>query len=112
MSASLRPRAIVPPRGLGFGSGAIGNLYREIADVDAITAVRTAFGHGIRYFDSAPHYGFGLSERRLGRALHDADVAGQAVVSTKAGRVLVATDAPDLRALRQGFISPEPYESA
>src|SRR4051812_5563495 len=52
-------------RGLGFGAGALGNLYREISDADAMAALHTALDHGVKYFDTAPHYGFGLSEKRL-----------------------------------------------
>jgi D-threo-aldose 1-dehydrogenase len=98
-------------RGLGFGTGALGNLYREIPEEDAMAALRVALAHGVTYFDSAPHYGFGLSERRLGRALAESTGAQDIVVSTKVGRVLVPASAVDLRAPRQGFISPEPYES-
>lgn len=97
-------------RGLGFGAGAIGNLYREISDSDAASAVSTALEGGVKYFDTAPHYGFGLSEKRLGRVLESHDDSEHIVVSTKAGRVLAPTTA-DLRIPRQGFISPEPYES-
>jgi D-threo-aldose 1-dehydrogenase len=98
-------------RALGFGGGAIGNLYREVTDVDAAAAMRAALRHGVTYFDTAPHYGFGLSERRLGNFLAEIAVDAQIVVSTKVGRVLSPTAAPDLSVIRQGFISPEPYES-
>jgi len=98
-------------RGLGFGAGAIGNLYREIADAEATDAVRAALGKGVRYFDTAPHYGFGLSERRLGRVLGELGAAQETVVSTKVGRALVPTTVRDLRTARQGFISPEPFDS-
>ena len=57
---------------LGFGGAAIGNLYRELADEDASAAVRESFAAGVRYFDTAPFYGFGLSEVRLGQALQGA----------------------------------------
>ncbi|CAM3887670.1 aldo/keto reductase [Tsukamurella strandjordii] len=70
---------------LAFGAAAIGNLYAEVDDAAAAEAVQTAADAGVRYFDTAPHYGLGLSERRLGAALGDrADV----VISTKVGRVL------------------------
>ncbi len=54
---------------LGFGGAGIGNLYRELADADALAAVQESFASGVRYFDTAPFYGFGLSEQRLGQAL-------------------------------------------
>jgi D-threo-aldose 1-dehydrogenase len=98
-------------RGLGFGAGAIGNLYRQIPDTDAAAAVGAALEHDVKYFDTAPHYGFGLSEKRLGQVLASLDASADIIVSTKAGRVLAPSTA-DLRIARQGFISPEPYESA
>jgi D-threo-aldose 1-dehydrogenase len=71
----------------GFGGGPIGNLYAEVSDVDAFGALEAAWDAGVRYFDTAPHYGLGLSERRIGSFL-----AGRPrdafVVSTKVGRVL------------------------
>ena len=98
-------------RGLGFGAGAIGNLYRDIPDADALAALRAALGCGVKYFDTAPHYGFGLSEKRLGHVLGEIAATRQIVVSTKVGRVLTPTSAANLRTARQGFISPEPYDS-
>ena len=51
---------------LGFGGAPVGNLYTEIEDEAAIAAVREAHRAGVRYFDTAPHYGLGLSEHRIG----------------------------------------------
>lgn len=73
---------------IGFGGAQIGNLYRAISDEDAEAAVDAAWSTGIRYFDTAPHYGLGLSERRLGHALIRRP-RDEVVVSTKAGRLLV-----------------------
>jgi len=53
---------------LGFGGAPIGNLYHAVDDATATGAVTAAFQAGVRFFDTAPHYGLGLSERRLGRA--------------------------------------------
>ncbi|PZO78259.1 MAG: pyridoxal 4-dehydrogenase [Sphingomonas hengshuiensis] len=97
---------------LGFGGAAIGNLYRPVGDVAARATIDAAWAHGIRRFDTAPHYGFGLSERRLGDALAVLDPAGDAIVSTKVGRVLRPVPDRDLGVERQGFVSPEPVESA
>ncbi|MFF4394451.1 aldo/keto reductase [Streptomyces sp. NPDC001480] len=77
---------------LGFGAAVIGNLYTEIVDTQAYEAVGTAWQRGIRYFDTAPHYGLGLSERRLGAALRDFPRA-EYTVSTKVGRRLEPSDA-------------------
>lgn len=96
---------------LGFGAAAIGNLYRAIPDDEARSVIEQAWAAGLRYFDTAPHYGFGLSEKRLGAALADLDPGATAIVSTKVGRRLDPTPDADLSNLRQGFLSPEPYES-
>jgi len=77
---------------LGFGSSQIGNLFCEVSDDVAHDAVVAAWEAGLRYFDTAPHYGLGLSERRLGRALR-AFPRDELVVSTKVGRWLEPSDA-------------------
>ena len=82
------PRGGVELTELGFGGAQIGNLYRETGEEAAADAVRAAWDAGVRYFDTAPHYGLGLSERRLGRALAGLPRA-EFVVSTKVGRLLV-----------------------
>lgn len=96
---------------MGFGGGAIGNLYRPITEMAAFETVRAAFEAGVRYFDTAPHYGFGLSEKRLGAALSSIDPQHTAIVSTKVGRRLAPRPDADLTRIRQGFVSPEPFES-
>lgn len=96
---------------LGFGSSSLGNLYRAIEDSAATETVRAAWDAGIRYFDTAPHYGFGLSEKRVGAALAQVDPDETAIVSTKVGRRLDPVPGKDLTQLRQGFVSPEPVES-
>ena len=96
---------------LGFGGAGIGNLYRPIDDTTAHATLQTAVAAGVRYFDTAPHYGFGLSEKRLGMALRMLDPKNEVVVSTKVGRRLVAAGNVDLGTARQGFVSPEPFES-
>ena len=92
---------------LGFGASLIGNLYRPIDDQTAAGAVDAAWDGGIRYFDTAPHYGLGLSERRMGCALREKP-RDQYVVSTKVGRLLERNASPtgsDLRA--GGFAVPD-----
>lgn len=76
---------------LGFGGANLGNLYRAVSDDQARAAVDHAWDQGIRYFDTAPHYGLGLSERRLGGALAGRPRA-EYVVSTKVGRLLVPNE--------------------
>jgi len=79
---------------LGLGGAQIGNLFRAGTDEQADAVVRAAWDAGIRYFDTAPHYGLGLSERRLGEALR-AYPRDEVVVSTKVGRLLEPSDAGD-----------------
>ncbi|WP_434451508.1 aldo/keto reductase [Lentzea sp. E54] len=76
---------------LGFGGAPIGNLYREVSDAEAFGAVEAAWQTGVRYFDTAPHYGLGLSEWRLGVAL-DGRPRDEYVLSTKVGRLLEPSD--------------------
>jgi D-threo-aldose 1-dehydrogenase len=87
----------LPPRPLGrsrvavtelaFGGAAIGGMYTEVSEDDARAAVDAAWDGGIRTFDTAPHYGLGLSERRLGDALR-CRPRDEYVISTKVGRLL------------------------
>ncbi|WP_369250939.1 aldo/keto reductase [Streptomyces sp. R41] len=77
---------------LSFGAAGIGNLFTAVTDEQAYEAVEAAWAGGIRYFDTAPHYGIGLSERRLGAALRERPRA-EYTVSTKVGRLLEPTDA-------------------
>jgi D-threo-aldose 1-dehydrogenase len=92
---------------LGFGGAGIGNLYRVLDDADAAEAVHEAFAGGIRYFDTAPFYGFGLSEQRLGAAL--GGEPAPVVISTKVGRRLVPTGPQDANVGREGYFSPRPF---
>jgi D-threo-aldose 1-dehydrogenase len=90
----------------GFGASSLGNLYKRVDDGRARATVDAAWEHGVRYFDTAPFYGFGLSERRLGDALreHDRDAF---LLSTKVGRRLVPGVAADGKF---GFSSPMPFD--
>ncbi|MFF2251408.1 aldo/keto reductase [Streptomyces sp. NPDC058142] len=76
------------PGPLGFGTAPLGNMFRSIPDEEAAATVEAAWDQGIRYFDTAPFYGAGLSELRLGEVL-----AGRPrddyVLSTKVGRVIL-----------------------
>lgn len=84
---------------LGFGAAPIGNLYQAVAEEQAMATVDEALALGIRYIDTAPHYGFGLSETRLGAVLQQR--AETIAISTKVGRLLVPTDST--AAVRHGF---------
>ena len=94
---------------LGLGLAPLGNLYRPVSEQAARETLDTALELGIRYFDTAPYYGFGLSERRAGDALRGhADI----VISTKAGRLLTPDPAADTSSERHGFVSPMPFAPA
>lgn len=80
-------RPLCFPHRLALGGAPLGNLYRALADADAVELVLHAFASGIRYFDTAPHYGNGLSEQRFGAAL-SALPRDELVLSTKVGRLL------------------------
>jgi D-threo-aldose 1-dehydrogenase len=92
---------------LGFGAASLGNLYRIVSDGDARDTATAAIEAGIAYFDTAPYYGLGLSERRVGDVLR-----GQSgiVLSTKVGRLLKASRSIHGYAQRYGFCSPMPFE--
>lgn len=72
---------------LGFGCAPLGNLYRKIEEADAQATLTAAWDAGIRYFDTAPQYGLGRSEMRVGDALSEFN-PGNVILSTKAGRIL------------------------
>ncbi|SFN70746.1 aldo/keto reductase [Sphingomonas sp. OK281] len=91
---------------VGFGAATFGNLYQAIDDGAAREAVDVAFDAGIRYFDTAPFYGYGLSERRLGDALR---ARRDVVVSSKVGRRLIADQTLGATAMRDGFAAPLPF---
>jgi D-threo-aldose 1-dehydrogenase len=99
------PRTTIELTELGFGGSVIGNLYRAVSDEEAAGAVTAAWNAGIRYFDTAPHYGLGLSERRLGAVLREYP-REEYVVSSKVGRLLVPNQAPQ-GADTDGFAVPD-----
>ena len=99
------PRRAVALTELGLGVSQFGNLYHKTTDEEARGAVDAAWAAGIRYFDTAPHYGLGLSERRIGALLADRP-RQEYVLSTKVGRLLVPS--PETAGERddQGFDVP------
>jgi len=74
---------------IGFGGASIGNLYKKSTDEEASNAIQTSWDLGIRYFDTAPEYGHGLSEHRLGNSLRQYQ-RDDYVLSTKVGDLLYA----------------------
>ena len=81
-------RQYLPNGPLGFGAAPLGNMFRNIPDEEALGTVEAAWQAGTRYFDTAPFYGAGLSEIRIGKALekHKRD---EYVLSTKVGRLIL-----------------------
>jgi len=88
MHRPLPRRPAIGLTAVGFGAAQGGNLYRATTDEAFTDAVDAAWNAGIRYFDTAPHYGLGLSERRLGISLRTRP-RDDYVISTKVGRLLV-----------------------
>jgi D-threo-aldose 1-dehydrogenase len=91
---------------LGFGAAALGNLYHPISGDLARETLDAALDVGICHIDTAPYYGFGLSERRVGDALRG---RSDVVLSTKVGRLLEPDASVSDDALRCGFRSPMPF---
>ena len=94
---------------LGFGGANIGNLFSEVTDQQSYDAVTGSWDRSIHYFDTAPHYGCGLSERRLGLATASKLDHPDLVISTKVGRLLkpraVNEPADDM-----GFVQEAPFK--
>jgi D-threo-aldose 1-dehydrogenase len=90
----------------GFGGAPLGNLFAAVDEEDAIDLVRHAWHRAVRYFDTAPHYGNGLSERRMGSALRGLP-RDTFLLSTKIGRILV----PDASAPanQNGYVEVLPF---
>ena len=103
MNMSGQPLSLV-----GLGSAPFGNLHGAITDEACHAVVDTAWEAGIRTFDTAPHYGIGLAERRLGAALAGRP-RDEFSVSTKVGRVLVPTPERAGELDEHGFVTPAVY---
>jgi D-threo-aldose 1-dehydrogenase len=91
----------------GFGGAPLGNLFQPVREADAADLLSAAWDAGLRYFDTAPFYGFGLSERRIGDFLRTRP-AGDYVVSTKVGRVLKPNAGH--HPARESFVGALPFE--
>ena len=90
---------------LGLGAAQFGNLFRETTDEESAASVDAAWDAGLRYFDTAPHYGLGLSERRLGAALASRS-RDEYAISTKVGRLIVPNPEGAGRLDDEGFVVP------
>ena len=90
---------------LGFGGAALGNMFRVVAETESREALEGALSLGVRYFDTAPFYGYGLSEHRIGEVLRSA-ARDAFCLSTKVGRLLRA-DLVESRGTE--FCDPPPF---
>lgn len=100
------PRGGLKLTALGMGCAVIGGLYRPCSDAEARKAIDDAWDLGVRYFDTAPYYGFTLSEHRLGSALRER-ARDDFVISSKVGR-LMRPD-PGVRPGDSGWAAPMPF---
>ncbi len=89
---TLGRTGVMLPR-LGFGGAGLGHVFHTIGDDDAAATVRAAWDAGVRYYDTSPWYGRGLSERRLGRELY-LKPRNEVMLSTKVGRIFTAPADP------------------
>ena len=90
-----------------FGTAALGGLYRACPRDVAMATLDAAWDEGLRYFDTAPWYGFGLAERRTGDFLRDKP-KGSYVLSSKVGRIMVPV--PDDKVPSYGYVDPLPFD--
>jgi D-threo-aldose 1-dehydrogenase len=86
-------RNILATHPMGLGGAPIGNLYQALSDNDAQLTIEAAWEKGIRYFDTAPLYGYGLSELRMGKTLAQYP-RHEFILSTKVGRLLIPESSP------------------
>ena len=91
---------------ISFGGAAIGGLYRAAPRESAEATIAAAWDAGIRYFDTAPFYGFGLSEHRMGDVLREKP-RDSYVLSTKVGRLL--SPVPESQVPDHGYVEPLPF---
>lgn len=91
---------------LGMGGAPLGNLFEVVSEADAQASLQAAWRAGIRHFDTAPHYGAGLSEHRMGAAMRGWP-RGAFSLSTKVGRMLEPD--PDVPDVAEGFTGALPF---
>jgi D-threo-aldose 1-dehydrogenase len=94
---------------LGFGSAPLGNLYRALSEAEAQAVLESAWAAGMRYFDTAPLYGLGLSEARLNHFFRGKPRANF-IVSTKVGRRLIPCAPEERTGIGKFFDTPSRKE--
>jgi D-threo-aldose 1-dehydrogenase len=88
----------IPFTALGFGSAPLGNYLRPLSEEDCDATLQAAWDAEMRYFDTAPFYGFGLSEQRIGRLLKSVNRSDY-VISTKVGRLFEPCEPEEVNSL-------------
>jgi D-threo-aldose 1-dehydrogenase len=94
---------------LGFGAAPLGNLYRPHSNAEATATLEAAWAAGVRYYDTAPLYGLGLSETRLNHFLHG-KTRSDYIVSTKVGRLLEVCKPTERSGIGKFFETPSRRE--
>ncbi len=94
---------------LGFGSAPIGSLFKPVSNAEAAATLDAAWDHGLRYFDTAPLYGLGMSETRLGHFLKGKKRKDY-VISTKVGRLMDVCAPGERTAIGKFFDTPSRKE--
>ena len=89
----------------GLGGVAIGTGFKDLSDAEAERTLEGAWNAGVRYYDTSPWYGLGLSERRFGHFLHNKN-RNDYILSSKVGRVLTATD----KVPETMWVNPSPFD--
>lgn len=96
-----------PPGPLGMGGAPLGNMFNRVTEADAAATLEAAWDCGLRYYDTAPLYGAGLSEHRFGTMLRTKP-RDEFVISTKVGRLLSAD--PGMNTDQAGFVGALPFQ--
>ncbi|HET9046598.1 MAG TPA: aldo/keto reductase [Casimicrobiaceae bacterium] len=99
-------RSVLGRAPLALGGAPLGNLFKVVTETDAAAVIAAARAGGIDYFDTAPHYGHGLSEQRFGRALRGAP-RDAFVLSTKVGRLL--SPSANVPRVQHGYVDGLPF---
>lgn len=99
-----------PPGPLGCGGAPLGNLFARVVESEAQAVLDVAWNEGVRHFDTAPFYGFGLSEHRFGEALRHRP-RDAFMLSTKVGRMLDPITGSAPAEERSGFVGGLPFDA-
>ncbi len=105
---STTPTRYRPPGPLGCGGAPLGNLFAAVSEEEADAVLGCAWDEGVRHFDTAPFYGFGLSEHRMSRALRGRP-RGAFAIATKVGRLLEPITSGPVARERSSYVDALPF---